>query len=112
MQSSPSGTSFTESMLESSRTKLRLLGILDEQIQAIETTRKTTTHLTIYAPLGGTVIEKNIRVGQYVAEGDLLYRIANLDPKSTLRNPKISTCTIEENDERSWDLIQVRFRSW
>lgn len=80
MQSSPSGTSFAESMLESSRTKLRLLGILDEQIQAIETTRKTTTHLTIYAPLGGTVIEKNVRVGQYVAEGDLLYRIANLDP--------------------------------
>lgn len=72
--------SFTEARLESSRTKLRLLGILDEQIAAIETTKKIATHLTIYAPLGGTVIEKNIRVGQYVGAGDQLYRIANLDP--------------------------------
>lgn len=79
-QSSSNTRSFTESRLESSRTKLRLLGILDEQINEIETTKVITPDLTIYAPLGGTVIEKNIRVGQYVEAGDQLYRIANLDP--------------------------------
>ncbi|QDT52762.1 Cation efflux system protein CusB precursor [Caulifigura coniformis] len=72
--------SLAESRLEASRTKLRLLGILDEQIKTIESTREIAPHLTIYAPLGGTVIEKNIRVGQYVDAGDQLYRIANLDP--------------------------------
>ena len=72
--------SFVESNLESARTKLRLLGILPEQLAEIERTRTTSTHLTIHAPIGGTVIEKNVRAGQYVKEGDMLYRIADLDP--------------------------------
>jgi Cu(I)/Ag(I) efflux system membrane fusion protein len=72
--------SVAEANLESVRTKLRLLGILPEQLAEIERTRRTSTHLTIYAPLGGTVIEKNVRAGQYVNEGDMLYRIADLDP--------------------------------
>ncbi len=71
---------FGEATLEAARTKLRLLGILPEQIQEIEKSRKRTTHLTIYAPIGGTVIEKSVRAGQYVKEGDVLYRIADLDP--------------------------------
>ncbi|MBI3861340.1 MAG: efflux RND transporter periplasmic adaptor subunit [Planctomycetia bacterium] len=71
---------FAESTLESARTKLRLLGILDEQIAEIEETRKPTTHLTIFAPIGGTVIEKNVRLGQYLSTGDQVYRIADLDP--------------------------------
>lgn len=71
---------FTEATLEAARSKLRLLGILPEQIEAIEKSRKRTTHLTIYAPMGGTVIEKTVRAGQYVKEGDVLYRIADLDP--------------------------------
>lgn len=78
----PSSTtrSFASARLEASRTKLRLLGILDSQIAELEKSRNPTDHLTIYAPLGGTVIEKDVRVGQYVAAGDELYRIANLDP--------------------------------
>ncbi len=77
---SPSTKSFAQSRLESVRTKLRLLGILDEQIKEIETSKKPTAHLTIFAPIGGTVIEKNVRVGQYLSTGDQLYRIADLDP--------------------------------
>jgi membrane fusion protein, copper/silver efflux system len=75
-----SGNGYADVTLEASRTKLRLLGILPEQIEAIEKSGKRTTHLTIYAPIGGTVIEKNVRSGQYVKEGDVLYRIADLDP--------------------------------
>lgn len=71
---------FNASVLESARTKLRLLGILPEQIADIEKNRKELTHLTIYAPIGGIVIEKNVREQQYVQEGDMLYRIADLDP--------------------------------
>ena len=33
----------------------------------------------VYAPRGGTVIEKEVRPGQYVKEGDSLYTIADLD---------------------------------
>jgi Cu(I)/Ag(I) efflux system membrane fusion protein len=71
---------FAVTNLESARTKLRLLGILPEQIAEIEKTRRETTHLTIYAPIGGVVVEKNVREQQYVKEGDMLYRIAELDP--------------------------------
>ncbi len=78
--SSPTVKSFAQSRLDSTRTKLRLLGILDEQIAEIEETRQPTTHLTIFAPIGGTVIEKNVRVGQYVSTGEQVYRIADLDP--------------------------------
>ncbi|MEX0726434.1 MAG: efflux RND transporter periplasmic adaptor subunit [Planctomycetaceae bacterium] len=71
---------FTESNLLAAREKLRLWGLLPEQIAEIEKTRKERTHVTIYAPLAGTVIEKNVRLGQYIKEGDQLYRIAELDP--------------------------------
>lgn len=71
---------FAKSNLEAARTKLSLLGILPQQIEEVERTRKETTYLTIYAPIGGVVIEKNIREQQYVTKGDMLYRIAELDP--------------------------------
>jgi Cu(I)/Ag(I) efflux system membrane fusion protein len=71
---------FLEVSLDAARTKLRLLGILPEQLEEIEKSRQVTSHLTIYAPIGGVVIEKNIREQQYVKEGDMLYRIAELDP--------------------------------
>lgn len=76
----PSSDSFSQSSLNAAREKLRLLGILPEQIEQIEKSKQAQTYLTIYAPLSGTVIEKQVRVGQYVEEGDLLYRIAELDP--------------------------------
>lgn len=79
-QTSTNTRSYTDSLLKSSQTKLQLLGILDEQIAEIEETRKPTTHLTIFAPIGGTVIEKNVRLGQYLKTGDQVYRIADLDP--------------------------------
>ena len=71
---------FTEANLLATREKLRLWGLLPEQIAEIERTRTERTHVTIYAPQAGTVIEKNVRLGQYVKEGDPLYRIAELDP--------------------------------
>ncbi|MDO9099720.1 MAG: efflux RND transporter periplasmic adaptor subunit, partial [Caldisericota bacterium] len=71
---------FTEANLLAAREKLRLWGLLPEQIAEIERTRKVRTHITIYAPLAGTVIEKDVRLGQYIKEGDQLYRIAELDP--------------------------------
>jgi membrane fusion protein, copper/silver efflux system len=76
----PGEDRFALGNLKAAREKLLLLGILPEQIEQIEKTKMTQTHITIFAPLGGTVIEKQVRVGQYVQEGDMLYRIAELDP--------------------------------
>lgn len=71
---------FAEATVEATRTKLRLLGVLPEQLAEIEKSRKVSTYVTVHAPIGGTVIEKSVRAGQYVKEGDPLYRIADLDP--------------------------------
>jgi Cu(I)/Ag(I) efflux system membrane fusion protein len=71
---------FLQSNLESARMKLQLLGILPEQIREIEASRRELTHLTIYSPIGGVVIEKSVREQQYVKEGDMMYRIAELNP--------------------------------
>lgn len=67
-------------LADMTRDRLRLWGMLPEQIKEIESSEKARTHLTIYAPIGGTVVEKAVREGQYVKEGDMLYRIADLDP--------------------------------
>jgi Cu(I)/Ag(I) efflux system membrane fusion protein len=80
VQKAQADRTYFETTLEASRAKLRLLGILPEQIESIEKSRKIQTHLTLYSPIGGTVVEKSVRVGQYVKEGDPLYRIADLDP--------------------------------
>ncbi|MEX2306187.1 MAG: efflux RND transporter periplasmic adaptor subunit [Pirellulales bacterium] len=71
---------FAQSGVESARTKLPLLGILPEQVAEIENQRQVKRNLTIYAPIGGVIIEKNVRDQQYVQKGEMLYRIAELDP--------------------------------
>ena len=63
---------------EAAKEKLRLLGLLNEQIEEIEKTGKTTDHLTIYAPIGGIVIAKHANAGDYVETGAKIYTIADL----------------------------------
>jgi len=64
-------------LIDSSRKKLLLLGITKEQIRKVAERGKAQTHLTIYAPIGGTVIHKNAVEGRYVKEGDSIYQIAD-----------------------------------
>ena len=54
---------------QAAREKLRLLGLAQEQIETIEKTGQATDHLTIYAPIGGVVIEKMAKEGGYVETG-------------------------------------------
>lgn len=65
-------------VLEAARQKLRLLGITDEQIKTIESGGQALTHITITAPIGGIVIEKNAYEGMYVDTGTPIYKVADL----------------------------------
>ncbi len=65
-------------MLEAAREKLRLWGLNEEQVAEIEKKRDPSIHLTLYAPMGGIVVEKNAVEGMYVQEGTEIYRIADL----------------------------------
>lgn len=71
-------TNSTRATLEAAREKLRLLGLKSEQIADIEKTGKPVDHITIYAPIGGVVIEKHATEGMYVQTGMKIYTIADL----------------------------------
>ena len=65
-------------MVSSSRQRLNLLGISDDQIDSIIQTGVANSHLRIRSPISGHVIRKYVREGQYVDEGSPLYDIADL----------------------------------
>lgn len=58
--------------------KLRLYGMTAEQIAGLARTKKVLPRIPFIAPSGGTVTEIAASEGQYVGEGALLYRLANL----------------------------------
>ncbi len=70
--------SHTSATLEAAREKLRLLGLTKGQIDGIESSGKTLTHITIYAPMGGIVIHKHATEGTYVNTGTPIYTVADL----------------------------------
>lgn len=65
-------------LVASSRQRLVELGMTEEQIIKLEEDKEPLSRLTIYSPIGGTVIEKLAVDGKYVKAGEPIYRIANL----------------------------------
>lgn len=72
------GRKTAQAAFEAARQKLLLWGITERQIGEVQAAGKARTVLTIHAPIGGTVIEKQVREGMYVGTGDPLYTIADL----------------------------------
>lgn len=64
--------------LEAAKVRLQLLGIDDEQIEQALVDDSAMTHVRIRSPIGGHVITKYVREGQYVQEGMPLYDLADL----------------------------------
>jgi len=64
--------------LAASRGKLLLWGMTQEQLDEIEGRGTASDHTTIFATIGGVVIEKQAVEGMYVEMGDRLYTIADL----------------------------------
>lgn len=59
------------------REKLRRLGLSDAQIAALEKRGSADRDVEILAPLGGSVIERNVYEGQWVNYGDKLFTLAD-----------------------------------
>lgn len=70
--------STAEATVEAARKKLRLWGLKEDQIQQIIDRGKPRDTLTIYAPGGGIVIDKNAQQGMYVNTGTHIYTLADL----------------------------------
>lgn len=67
-----------ERLLNTSREKLRLLGLSAEQVAYIETLDEPQLTLTIPSPDSGVVTEKLAHVGMYVKQGQPVFRVTDL----------------------------------
>ena len=65
-------------MRDAARDKLSRWGLTDQQIDEAEKNGVTSDHVTIYAPMGGTVIYRNGQEGMYVDTGTRIYTLADL----------------------------------
>ncbi len=65
-------------MLESSRTKLRLLGVDEKEIEEIKRKEKADEFTTIYAPMNGWIFKKEINQGSSFNANKRLFQIVNL----------------------------------
>jgi Cu(I)/Ag(I) efflux system membrane fusion protein len=64
-------------LLEAARQRLRLLGLTDAQIAALPEKPPTNAFTEIVAPASGTVVNRFVYEGQYVAEGEKLFELAD-----------------------------------
>jgi cobalt-zinc-cadmium efflux system membrane fusion protein len=59
----------TQTALEASRNKLRILGFTDEAVSTFQERGRINPETTIFAPIAGTVVQRKIGPGQYVNSG-------------------------------------------
>jgi Cu(I)/Ag(I) efflux system membrane fusion protein len=64
--------------LDAVRDRLGRWGLSPEQILEIEERGSPEERVTLLAPIGGTVVEKNVAEGMYVSTGTVIYTIADL----------------------------------
>lgn len=67
-----------DSLLRASRDRLRLWDISEEQIQKLEETGEVTRTMTLYSPIDGFVMHRNLYEQMYVKPDMQLYEIADL----------------------------------
>lgn len=65
-------------MTASAREKLRLWGLLPEQIDSLLESGAAGDTLTLRAPIGGIVVARHVREGDYLKTGDPFFKIADL----------------------------------
>src|SRR4051794_12742375 len=70
----------SQTALEASRNKLKILGLSDEDIASFQDKGRINPETTIFAPISGTVVQRKIGPGQYVnsAASDPVYVIGDL----------------------------------
>ena len=67
-----------QKLVANSRQKLVELGMRPDQVAELEKSGKAQIRLTVYSPIGGTVIEKTAMEGKYIKAGEPIYRVADL----------------------------------
>jgi Cu(I)/Ag(I) efflux system membrane fusion protein len=64
--------------LNSVRSKMRIWGFTTEQVKNMRNLKKVSDTITLYSPVNGIAIQKNVIEGQYFNKGDTLFTIADI----------------------------------
>jgi Cu(I)/Ag(I) efflux system membrane fusion protein len=67
-----------QSLLDSARSRIRILGVGEEELAAVEKSGRIMTLLPVRAPIDGTVTESLVNAGDYMEAGLDLFRLADL----------------------------------
>jgi RND family efflux transporter MFP subunit len=67
-----------DELYQSAKQRLIEMGMTASQIEELERTGQADSRLHLLAPMSGTVIEKLAVEGEYVKEGEAIYRLADL----------------------------------
>ena len=64
-------------LVDSTRQRMKLWGITDEQIKALEKAKKVDTYVAVESPVSGIVIKKDLAAGQQLMMGDSPYTVVD-----------------------------------
>lgn len=67
-----------QSLVETTRKRLEYWDIPEEEIEKLEETQSVSKTLTLYSPIEGFVVEKDVLLGKKVMPGENLYKIADV----------------------------------
>jgi Cu(I)/Ag(I) efflux system membrane fusion protein len=67
-----------DALLDAARQRMRLAGMSEEQVRAVESGGKPQARMAVTAPIGGVITELGAREGMTVTPGALLFRINGL----------------------------------
>lgn len=70
----------TQIALAAARHRLRILGCSEDELARLEKLEHTSAEALVYAPIGGTVIQRKVGVGQYINVGaaDPVFTVGDL----------------------------------
>lgn len=70
--------SSSKNTIKNAKEKLLLLGVREEQLQKLKTTKRAQENITVFSAASGIVLEKMVEEGDYVKTGQRLYSVADL----------------------------------
>jgi Cu(I)/Ag(I) efflux system membrane fusion protein len=77
-RASPDARAGAGTLADAARRRLAFWDIDERDIAEIERSGQVRRTLTLHAPVGGYVLEKNVVAGQRIMAGELLFRVADL----------------------------------
>jgi len=75
----PGRSNANEPLQKSAEQKLRVIGLTENDLQRLLSDNRQPQFLAIRAPFDGVIIERNVKPGDYVETGNVLFELADLD---------------------------------